>query len=47
MLRFPPNDPSPIADLERRIAESSFLLAPKKIAALAAESFGDAQRDDG
>jgi hypothetical protein len=30
MLRFPPNDPPPIADLERRIAESLFLLAPRR-----------------
>ena len=47
MLRFPPNDPPPNADLERWIAESFFLLAPKKIAALAAEAFGGTQRDDG
>ncbi len=34
MLRFPPNDPPPITDLERWITESFLLLVPKKIAAL-------------
>lgn len=34
LLRFPPSDPPPTPDLERWIAESFLLLAPKKVAAL-------------
>lgn len=31
LLRFPPDDPPPSADLERWITESFMLLAPKKV----------------
>ena len=34
MLRFPPDDPPPFEDLQRWIAESFMLLAPKKISKL-------------
>lgn len=34
LLRFPPDDPPEVADLERWITESFLLLAPKKVVAL-------------
>ncbi len=34
MLRFPPDDPPPMAELERWVTESFMLLAPKKVSKL-------------
>lgn len=37
LIRFPPDDAPPVADLQRWITESFLLLAPKKVSKLLAE----------